>query len=302
MAGDLLKGTVAVVTGAGRGIGRATALMMASQGASVVVNDIGASLDGNNKEGTPAQEVVDTIKKAGGNAVANYESVTSWDGGRRIVQCALDSFGRIDAVVNNAGILRDGMFHKMTPEDFDAVVKVHLYGVFYVSRAAVEHFRKQESGALVHVTSTSGFLGNVGQANYAAAKNAMLGFSQTLALELGRYNVRSNCLAPGAWTRMTDSVPGRSVEEKKKREAALPPESPAVLATVLASDVAKGVNGQLLGARGNEIILYSLTRPIRFLNKRSGWTPEDLAAALPKFQPVFVPVASGKEISPWTPD
>lgn len=302
MSGDMLKGKVAVVTGSGRGIGRAMAIMMASQGASVVVNDLGASLDGSNTEGTPAQEVVDTIRKAGGKAVVSSESVVGWENGKRIVQTALDAFGRIDIVVNNAGILRDGMFHKMTPENFDAVIKVHLYGMFYVSRAAVDHFRKQESGCYIHFTSTSGIFGNVGQANYGAAKMAMLGFNQSLALELARFNIRSNCIAPGAWTRMTDSVPGRSVEEKQKRAAVMPPESPATLATVLASDAAKNVSGQVLGARGNEIILYSQTRPIRFLNKKSGWTPETLAEALPKFSPLFIEVASGKTISPWTPD
>jgi NAD(P)-dependent dehydrogenase (short-subunit alcohol dehydrogenase family) len=298
---EMLKGKVAVVTGSGRGLGRAMAMMFAREGASVVVNDPGSSLDGSTIEGTPAQEVVAEITRAGGKAVANMESVATWDGGRRIVQSALDNFGRIDIVVNNAGILRDGMFHKMSAENFDAVVKVHLYGMFYVSRAAVEHFRKQESGCFIHMTSGAGFCGSVGQFNYAAAKTAMLGFNQVLAQELGKLNIRSNVIAPGASTRMGASVPDSvtSPEVKAARLKSRPPESVAVLATVLASEHARNVNGQILGARGGEVVLYNQTRPIRFFNKREGWTPETLAETIPKFSSLFVPVQSTRQLFPW---
>ncbi len=305
MAGGMLEGKVALITGSGRGIGRSMAIMMASRGASIVVNDPGASLDGKSSEGRPADEVVETIKQAGGKAVANYDSVSDWDGAHRMVQQALDSFGRIDTVVNNAGILRDVMFHKMTPEDFDAVIKVHLFGALYVSRAAAPEFRKQESGCYIHMTSVSGLFGNIGQVNYGAAKTGLVGLSNTLVLEMGKYNVRSNCISPSGNTRMTQSVPVRGTEaEKKAREAkmaATPPESPGILATFLASDLAKDVSGQIIGARGSEIYLYNHSRPVRFLHHKGGWTPEQLAENLPKLTPLFSPVVPAKTWMPWTP-
>ena len=285
MAEGMLQGKVALITGSGRGIGRSMAILMASRGASVVVNDVGAGLHGETTGETPAQEVVDTIKKAGGNAVANYDSVSDWDGAHRMVKQAVDAFGKIDIVVNNAGILRDVMFHKMTPEEFDAVTKVHLFGSIYVSRAAAPEFRKQESGCYIHMTSVSGLFGNIGQVNYGAAKTGIVGLSNTLAQELAKYNVRSNCISPSGNTRMTQSVPVAAAmkEAREKRLAGMPPESVASLATMLASDAAKGINGQIFGARGGEVFIYTQPELARTLHREGGWTPEQLAAMIPSF-------------------
>ncbi len=304
MAEGMLSGKVAIVSGSGRGIGRAIAIMMASRGASVVVNDVGAGLSDQNLDKTPAQEVVDTITKAGGKAVAAYDSVTDWDGAHRIVKAALDNFGRVDCLVNNAGILRDKMFHNMPKEDIDDVVKVHLYGAFNMSRACVEHFRKQESGVFLHMTSRSGLFGNVGQANYAAAKLALVGFSNCLQLEMERFNVRSNCISPSANTRMTQSVPsGRrgGAEAQAARLAAIPPEGVASLATMLASDAAAGVKGQIIGARGSEIILYNHPRPVRILQRDGGWSPETLAEAMPALSSLYTPMQAGSDSIKWNP-
>src|SRR5438094_453284 len=205
--GKMVAGKVVVVTGAGGGIGRDIALAMAKRGAKVVVNDIGASLTGEGSDAGPAQKVVNEIKAAGGEAVANTDSVAETTSGDRIVQTALDTFGRIDCVVNNAGILRDRFFHKMSIEEWDAVIKVHLYGAYYVSRAASAHFKEQESGCYVHMTSTSGLIGNFGQANYAAAKLGIAALSKSIALDMQKFNVRSNCIAPFAWSRMVGSIP-----------------------------------------------------------------------------------------------
>ncbi|MEO9632036.1 MAG: SDR family NAD(P)-dependent oxidoreductase, partial [Sulfitobacter sp.] len=201
-----LDGKVVLITGAGGGIGRDIALMAAAEGAAVVVNDLGASLKGTGQTETAAQKVVEEIKAAGGDAIADAGSVTEPDAARAMIEAGVKEFGRIDAVVNNAGILRDCFFHKMTYEDFDAVVKVHLYGAFNTSRAAADYFREQESGALVHMTSTSGLIGNFAQANYSAAKLGIAAFSKSVALDLKRWNVRSNCIAPFAWSRMISSI------------------------------------------------------------------------------------------------
>src|SRR3546814_930829 len=185
-----LQGKVAVITGAGRGIGREVALLLASQGVSVVVNDIGTALDGQGNDSGPAMDLVREIERQGGQAVANTASVSEWESARSLVDQAIQTYGRIDYVVNNAGILRDKIFHQMDPADYEAVLRVHLFGSFYVSRAAAEHFRKQESGAFVHMTSTSGLIGSIGQANYASAKLGVVGLSRSLALDMARFNVR----------------------------------------------------------------------------------------------------------------
>ena len=198
---EMLAGKVAVVTGAGGGIGRGIALAMAAAGAKVVVNDIGASLSGDTTSAGPAQQVVDEITKAGGKAVPNTDSVATRASANNIIQTAIEQFGRIDIVVNNAGNLRDRVFHKMSDEEWSQVIDVHLNGTFYVSRAAANHFREQESGAFVHMTSTSGLIGNFGQANYSAAKLGIAALSKSIALDMSRYNVRSNCIAPFAWSR-----------------------------------------------------------------------------------------------------
>ena len=263
MTKKMLEGKVALVTGAGRGIGRAIALVMAENGAQVVVNDLGAAVDGSGLDNTPAQQVVSEIEAlhGQGQAVANYDSVADWDGAQRMVQTAVDRFGKIDVVVNNAGILRDTIFHRMTPEEWDAVIKVHLYGAFYVSRAAIPFMRKQESGAFVHMTSTSGLIGSVGQVNYAAAKLGIAGMSRGIAGDAARYHVRSNCIGPHAFSRMIETVPGQTEEQMQARAAKTRPDQVAQLAAFLACDAARDVTGQIMGARGNEIYLYQPAPP-----------------------------------------
>ncbi len=275
----MLAGKVVVVTGAGRGIGAAIAKMAAAHGAKVVVNDIGVALDGAGGDQTPAQEVVSEIKKAGGEAVANTDSVAQFASAAKIIQCAMDTYGRIDGVVNNAGILRDVIFHKMSEDDWDAVVNVMLKGTFNCSRHAADHFRKQESGAFVHMTSTSGLIGAMGQANYGAAKLGIVALSKCIAVDMGRFNVRSNCIAPVAWTRMTASIPpkdpaaAKRIEQRKQVTA----EHNAPLAVFLLSDAAKDVNAQIFSTRKNEIFLMSQSRPLRSVHRADGWTPERCA-------------------------
>ena len=214
----MLEGKVALVTGAGGGIGRDFALAMAAAGASVLVNDLGTSVAGEGASATPAQKVVDEIRAAGGRASASTDSVAEWASAGRIVQAALDAFGRLDVVVNNAGILRDRFFFNMSVEEWRAVIDVHLNGSFYVARAAAPHFRNQASGCYVHMTSTSGLVGNLGQANYSAAKLGIVALSKSIALDMARYNVRSNCIAPFAWSRMIGSIPTGTPEQQARVE------------------------------------------------------------------------------------
>src|ERR1700716_2572834 len=211
-----VAGKVAIVTGAGRGIGRAIALLLAQEGARVVVCDIGASLQGAGTDAGLAQDVVDEIKKSGGEAIASTLSIVEPQNADAIVKAALDAFGRVDILVNNAGILRDVIFHKMSWSDWSDVIGVHLHGSFNMSRACATHFREQGSGAFVHMTSTSGLVGNFGQANYMAAKLGIMGLSRGIALDMARFKVRSNCIAPFAWTRMIDSIPAETEAEKQR--------------------------------------------------------------------------------------
>ncbi|MBV1867477.1 MAG: SDR family oxidoreductase [Marinosulfonomonas sp.] len=300
----ILEGKVMLVTGAGGGIGRDIALAAAAHGASVVVNDIGASLKGTGADASPAQLVVDEITAAGGAAIANADSVTEPDAARAMVADAVSEFGRIDAVVNNAGILRDGFFHKMTYEDFDAVVKVHLYGAFNTSRSAADHFKEQGSGALVHMTSTSGLIGNLAQANYSAAKLGIAALSKSIALDMQRWNVRSNCIAPFAWSRMISSIKVDS-EEQRVRVDKIKQMTPAKIAAVavfLASDRASDVNGQILAVRKNEIFVMSHPRPIRSVHQSDGWTPEEIADhAIPALKSNFAPLEVSADVFSWDP-
>ena len=300
----MLDGKVAVVTGAGGGIGRATALELARNGAKVVVNDIGGNVAGEGRDSGPAQRVVAEITQAHGEgrAVANAGSVANWDDAQRMVQDAIDNFGQIDMVVNNAGILRDRMFHYMSIEEWDAVIKVHLYGAFYVSRAAVPHFRKQESGCYVHMTSTSGLIGSVGQTNYGAAKLGIAGLSRCIAMDMQRYNIRSNCIGPHAWSRMIETVPGLSEEQVQARAAKTQPAHIAKLIAFLGTDAAAKVSGQIFGVRGNEMYLYSQPRPIRVMANTGGWDCEKLAAQwLPAVEKAFTPLERTRDVYAWDP-
>ena len=238
----MLDGKVAVVTGAGGGIGREIALAMALAGADVVVNDVGASLAGTGEtSATPGEQTRLIIEQRGGRAVTSRDSVADWTSAQRIVQAGMDAFGRVDIVVNNAGILRDQIFHKMSEEEWRGVVDVHLNGSFFVSRAAAEPFRKQGSGAFVHMTSTSGLIGNFGQANYSAAKLGITALSKSIALDMQRYGVRSNCIAPFAWSRMTSSIPAETPEQQARvaKLQQMTPDKNAPMAVYLASDAAK---------------------------------------------------------------
>ena len=260
----MLKGKVAVVTGAARGVGREIALLMARQGARVVVNDYGGSEVGTGSDRKPADEVVEEIRTAGGEAAVNYDSVASMAGGQAIIKTAVDAFGRVDIVVNNAGILRDRMIFNMTEEEWDAVINTHLKGTFAVTRAAAPLMREQKSGRFINMTSTSGLIGNVGQANYAAAKLGIFGLTKATALDMARYNVTANCISPFAWTRMIGTIPTETETQKARVEKIkkLSPAHIAPMAAFLASDIAKDITGQVFGVRGKEIMLFSHERPI----------------------------------------
>src|SRR3954454_14129435 len=300
----LMDGKVAIVTGAGGGIGREMAIAMARAGAQVLINDIGASLSGEGRSQTPAEETKQLIEQAGGAAAISTDSVAEWDSAQKIVQAALDHFGRLDAVVNNAGILRDAIFHRMSPEDWTSVISVHLNGCFFISRAAADQYRKQESGAYVHVTSTSGLIGNMGQANYASAKLGITALSKSIAIDMKRFNVRSNCLSPWAWSRMTQSIPARNEEERARvaKLQQMTPDKNAPMAVFLASDAAHDVTGQVFGTRMNEIYLFSSPRPIRSLHRTDGWTPESIAEhALPALQSSFMPLDRSGDLFCWDP-
>jgi NAD(P)-dependent dehydrogenase (short-subunit alcohol dehydrogenase family) len=299
-----MEGKVAVVTGAGGGIGRAIAIMMAGAGAKVIVADIGASLHGSGGSATPAEQTKALIEQQGGQAAICTESVAGWGSAQKIIQAALDHFGRIDAVVNNAGILRDGIFHKMSEDDWMSVIGVHLNGSFFVSRAAAEHYRKQESGTFVHLTSTSGVIGNVGQANYAAAKLGITALSKSIALDMARYNVRSNCIAPWAWSRMTSSIPTTTAAQQAEvaKLQKMTPDKNAPMAVFLSSDASKGVSNQVFGCRMNEMILFSSPRPTRILHRAEGWTPESIAEhCIPAMKSAFMPLDTSDQCFDWDP-
>jgi NAD(P)-dependent dehydrogenase (short-subunit alcohol dehydrogenase family) len=300
----IVAGKVAIVTGAGRGIGRAIALLLAREGARVVVNDVGASLDGAGTDAGPAQAVADEIAEGGGQATVSTLSIAEPQNADAIVKAALDAFGRVDILVNNAGILRDRIFHKMSWSDWHDVIAVHLDGSFNMSRAVAGHFREQNSGSFVHMTSTSGLIGNYGQANYMAAKLGIVGLSRAIALDMARFNVRSNCIAPFAWSRMIGSIPTESEEEKKRvaKLQQMTPEKIAPLVVYLASDRAAGVSGQILSVRNNEIFLFNQTRPIRSLHRADGWTPETIADQLKgAFAPSFTPLDRSGDVFSWDP-
>ena len=300
----MLKDKVIIVTGAGRGIGREIALELGRLGASVVVNDLGTSISGEGASSEPAQEVVDEIIAAGGAAIANGASVANWDSAQSIVATAVDHFGRVDGVVNNAGILRDRFFHNMDPEEWRLVIDVHLNGSFYVSRAAAPVFRAQNSGAYVHMVSTSGMIGNFGQANYSAAKLGLAALSKSIAMDMSRFNVRSNCISPFAFSRMIGSIPTETPEQQARVERlkVMEPAKIAPLAAYLVSDAANDVSGQIFAVRANEIFLMSQSRPLRGMQTSEGWTAETIASrAMPAFRGSFYPLDRSQDVFNWDP-
>lgn len=278
----MLEGQVVAVTGAGRGIGREVAIACAREGASIIVNDPGVDQDGGGGDNGPAAMTAEEINQAGGRAQANLANVADAQAAATIIGDAIDRFGRIDAVVNTAGILRDAIWHKMSLEDWRAVIDVHLNGAFNVSKAATPHFRDQKSGSFIHFTSGSGLIGNVGQANYAAAKLGIVGLSQSIALDMARYGVRSNCIAPIAFTRMiANLMPDMSKDHPAlQRIKAMGPDKIAPLAVYLAADAARDVTNQIFGVRGNEICIFSKPRPVQTVANDEGWTPQSIAAEL----------------------
>ena len=299
-----LKEKVAIVTGSGGGIGREIALALAKEGVSIVVNDIGVTLEGDGGSFSPAEETCGLITQKGGKAVTSNESVSSWESAQLIIKKAIDTYGKIDIVINNAGILRDTIFHKMEPSDWESVINVHLNGAFYVSRAAAPYFREQSSGAYVHMTSTSGLIGNFGQANYSAAKLGIVGLSKSISLDMSRYNVRSNCIAPFAWSRMTNSIPANTDAEKERVERLkkMTPETNAPLAVFLASTAAKEVTGQIFSARLNELFIYNQNRPIKSIHSDKGWTPQEIAQrAYPAFKSSMTKNERSGDVFSWDP-
>ncbi|MEE8399665.1 MAG: SDR family NAD(P)-dependent oxidoreductase [Desulfobacterales bacterium] len=290
--GDRLKDKVAVVTGAGRGVGRGVAIAFAVEGAKVVVNDLGGATDGSGDSAGPADEVVAEIKKNGGEAVANYDSVAELEGGERIINTAVDTYGKIDILVNNAGILRDKMIFNMTPEEWDAVMKVHLYGLFNCSKPAAILMRQQKSGRIISMSSTSGLIGNAGQGNYGAAKAGVAGFTRVISRDLGKYGITANAIAPGAGTRMTvspemETARQRRVERgeitQQQSDAGRMPEADDVAPIVvyLATDAAANINGCTFGASGGRIALHTDPVAIKSIYKDGRWTLDELMRIVP---------------------
>ena len=303
---SVLEGKVVLVTGGANGIGKECALLAAKEGAKVVVNDLGGGVAGGDEGAAgPAEQVAQAIRKAGGEAASNSDSVTSRAGVARMIEQAMDSFKGLHAIINPAGILRDSMFHKMTDQDWDQVIDVHLQGSYNVCKAAINHFREQQEGSFVLFTSTSGLIGNVGQANYAAAKMGIVGLSRIIAMEGLSKNVRANAIAPFAWTRMIATIPVKDEASAKRVERMknmMRADQVAQLAVSLASPACKDVSGQIFVARGNEIFLMSQARPIRGMGKVEGWTPETIANhCMPAMKPSFTELGATTSVFGWDP-
>jgi NAD(P)-dependent dehydrogenase (short-subunit alcohol dehydrogenase family) len=301
----VLDGKVVLVTGGGNGIGRECALLAAREGAKVVVNDLGAGVSGADEGSAgPAEKVCQEIRAAGGEAVANSDSVSSMDSVRGMVEQAMDTFGGLHAIINPAGILRDGMFHKMSDDDWDAVIQVHLRGAYNVTRASIEHFRNQGEGSYVLFTSTSGLIGNIGQANYAAAKLGVMGLSRIIAMEGAAKGVRSNVIAPFAWTRMIATIPVKdeaSAQRVKRMQEGMRADQVAPLAVALAAPNS-GASGQVFSVRGNEVALFSQPRPVKFVARLEGWTPETLIShGMPAMQASYTSLEASASVFPYDP-
>lgn len=302
----VLDGKVVLVTGGGNGIGKECALAAAKAGAKVVVNDIGGSLSGDDAgDAGLAEKVAQEIRAAGGEAVSNSDSVTDYKAVEGMIEQAKDEFGGLHGIMNPAGILRDGMFHKMSESDWKAVIDVHLHGTFNVTRASINQFRDQEDGAYVLFTSTTGLIGNIGQANYGAAKLGIASLSHIIAMEGERKNVRSNVIAPFAWTRMIASIPVKDeagAERVERMRQGMRADQVAQFAVALCAEGSKNVSGQIFSVRGNEVILFSQPRPVKSVARLEGWTPETLIEqGLPSMQGSFTDLGASASVFPYEP-
>jgi len=287
----LLQGKVAVVTGSGRGVGRGIALALAREGAKVVINDVGCEVDGRGSAEDPAAQVVKEIKALGSDAAPNYDSVASFSGAENIIRTAVEKFGRLDILVNNAGIVRDRSIAKMSEEDFDAVLGVHLKGSFNCGRHAIPLMREQGFGRIINITSSAGLRGNFGQSNYGAAKAGIMGLTLVWAIELGKYGITVNAMAPAGLTRMVGTIPGM---EGKEPPPEMNPELNGPMVAFLASEKAAHVNGQIFGRRGFGYTIFQQPRPIAMMYKPGGLSASEIAANfdgvfLEHLQPIGIP-------------
>ena len=295
---DRLKDRVAIVTGAGRGIGASIARAMAAEGAAVVVNDLGGSVDGEGADDAPAREVVREIEAAGGRAIANFDDVADYDAAEQIVRAALNEYGQLDVLVNVAGILRDRMIFNMTEAEWDAVIAVHLKGTFNTSKYASIHWRQERRGhyRLINFTSVSGLSGAPGQPNYAAAKLGIVGLTYSCANALARYGVTTNAISPGAATRMGATVPperrrqlnAEEARDAEVREREMSPDNVAPPVVYLASEEADWINGQVIGASGYQVSLFNQPEMVRQIQGKEPWTVDDMFQRIPAvFRPAI---------------
>jgi NAD(P)-dependent dehydrogenase (short-subunit alcohol dehydrogenase family) len=302
----VLDGKVVIVTGGGNGIGKECALLAGREGASVLVNDLGGGLKGEDAGSSgPAEQVAAEIRAAGGKAISNSDSVSDYDAVVAMIEQAKKEFGGLHAIINPAGILRDGMFHKMSPEDWKAVIDVHLHGAFNVTRASIEYFREKQDGSYVLFTSTSGLIGNIGQANYAAAKLGVMGLSRIIAMENAAKNVRPNIIAPFAWTRMIASIPVKdeaSAARVERFQRSMRADQVAQMAVALCADGAKDTTGQIFAVRGNEVFLFNQPRPVRGMARLEGWSPSSIIEhCLPAMKANYTDVGASASVFPWDP-
>ena len=309
-AGSTLDGKVAIVTGGGGGIGRAVCQHMARLGARIVVNDLGVSVAGDASSAKAADIVVDAIRAEGGEAVANMLSVTERASGKAMVEQAMDTFGRLDIVINNAGIIRMGAFDEVPESDWRGVLETNLYGAVYLSHAAAQVFVGQKSGAFVHMSSAGGLIGSTKQTNYSAAKLGIVGLSQTLARDLGPLGIRSNCIVPSSTSRMTELTDNarkhlltpEAAENLRRARLASVPEHMAPVIAFLGSDAASALNGQIIGARGSELYLYGHPTALRDISSRENWSAQWFEDNLiDAWAPFLTPLEVITDVFRWAP-